>query len=111
MRYLRAWLLICIWPLAGTSAAQLIIVTPPQVVLSTGQTVQMQSYQYLQSGAAKSVTKTAVWTSVEPSIATVSKTGLVTMKGTGSAFSSAGTVPRRNFRQRDRGGHGGHPIK
>src|ERR1017187_5548435 len=86
MRYLRAWLLICIWPLAGTSAAQLIIVTPPQVVLSTGQTVQMQAYQYLQSGAAKSVTKTAVWTSVEPSIATVSKTGLVTMKGTGSAL-------------------------
>jgi phospholipase C len=86
MRYLLASLMLSIWLLGGTSAAQLIVVTPPQVVLSKGQKMQMQAYQYLQSGIAKSVTNTATWTSMQPTVATVSKTGLVTMKGTGSAL-------------------------
>ena len=86
MRYLRALWVLCIWPFAGIAAAQLIVVTPPQVVLAPGKTVQLQAYQYLQTGIAKSVTKTATWTSLQPTIATVSKTGLVTMKGTGNAM-------------------------
>ena len=54
--------------------------------MSKGKTVQMQAYQYQSSGIAKLVTNLAVWSSVEPSMATVSKRGLVTMKGTGSAM-------------------------
>lgn len=83
MRYWLASLLLCIGLLAGISAAQLIVVTPPQVVLAPGKTKQLQAYQYQESGIAKSVTKTAIWTSLQPTVATVSKTGLVTMKGTG----------------------------
>jgi len=89
MRYIFASLLLSICLFAGSSSAQLIIVTPPQTLLSPGQTLQMQAYQYLEAGVAKSVTNTATWTSLEPSIATVSKTGLVTMVGTGSAMISA----------------------
>ena len=85
MRYPLALLLLCISLLAGTSAAQLVMVTPPQVVLSKGQKVQLQAYLYQQSGIAKIVTNTSTWTSLQPTIATVTKTGLVTMKGTGSA--------------------------
>jgi phospholipase C len=68
------------------SAAQLVIVTPPQVLLSKGQTVQMKAYQYLEGGVAKDVTNSSTWTSAQPAMATVSKTGLVTMKSTGSAL-------------------------
>jgi len=70
----------------GTSAAQLLIVTPPQVVLSPGQKMQLHANWYEQVGNAKDVTKTAVWTCNQPSIATVSKTGVVTMKSPGSAL-------------------------
>ena len=70
----------------GLSAAQLVIVTPPQVLLKKGQTVQMKAYQYLEAGAAKDVTSLSTWTSAQPSMATVSKTGLVTMKSAGSAL-------------------------
>jgi phospholipase C len=72
--------------LVGVSTAQLIVVTPPQVLLSKGQTMQMKAYKYLQVGVANDVTNSSTWTSIQPSIATVSKTGLVTMKGTGSAL-------------------------
>ncbi len=85
MRHPLALLPLCISLLAGTLAAQLVMVTPPQVVLSKGQTVQLQAYLYEQSGIAKIVTNTSTWTSLQPTIATVTKTGLVTMKGTGSA--------------------------
>ena len=72
--------------LVGVSTAQLVVVTPPQVLLKKGQTLQMKAYKYLQVGLANDVTNSSTWTSIEPSIATVSKTGLVTMKGTGSAL-------------------------
>ncbi len=86
MRNLLTLVLLSIWLLVGTSAAQLVVVTPPQVVLSAGQKVQLQAYLYQQSGVAKLVTNTSTWTSLQPSIATVSKRGMVTMKGTGSAM-------------------------
>jgi len=85
MRHPLVLPLFCIALLAGTSAAQLVMVTPPQVVLSKGQKVQLQAYLYQQSGIAKIVTNTSTWTSLQPTIATVTKTGLVSMKGTGSA--------------------------
>src|ERR1039458_4781897 len=84
MRHPLVLPLFCIALLAGTSAAQLVMVTPPQVVLSKGQKVQLQAYLYQQSGIAKIVTNTSTWTSLQPTIATVTKTGLVTMKGTGT---------------------------
>jgi len=85
MKYLGAFL-FSIWLFAATSVAQLVVVTPPQVVLARGKTVQMQAYQYQSSGIAKLVTNLAVWSSIEPSVATVTKRGLVTMRGTGSAM-------------------------
>jgi len=81
MKYF-ARLLICAGLLIGTSAAQLLVVSPPQVQLKVGQKAQLHAYQYPHSN----VTKTAVWTSLQPSIATVSATGVVTMVGTGSAM-------------------------
>jgi phospholipase C len=88
MKYLPVSLmsLLLLFLLCGMSAAQLVIVTPPQVLLKKGQTVQMTAYQYLEAGAAKDVTNLSTWTSAQPSMATVSATGLVTMKGTGSAL-------------------------
>ena len=79
-------LLVLVGALVGVCGAQLVIVTPPQSLLAKGQKVQMQAYLYQQSGVAKSVTTTSTWTSLQPTIATVSKAGLVTMKGTGSAM-------------------------
>ena len=77
---------LVLFAMGEMSAAQLVIVTPPQVLLSKGQTVQMKAYQYLEAGAAKDVTNSSTWTSAQPAMATVSKTGLVTMKSTGSAL-------------------------
>src|SRR5437660_6472241 len=86
MRYLLAMLLLSVWLLSGVSAAQLIVVTPPHVALAKGQRRQLHAYNYRQSGPAQDVTKTSMWTSIEPSIATVSAQGLVTMVGSGSAL-------------------------
>ncbi|HEY3974654.1 MAG TPA: alkaline phosphatase family protein [Candidatus Sulfotelmatobacter sp.] len=86
MRNLLASLLLSSALFGGVSAAQLIVVTPPQAQMKKGQTLQMHAYKYLQASNAADVTKTSVWTSIEPTIATVSKTGLVTMLGTGSAL-------------------------
>ncbi|PYX43696.1 MAG: hypothetical protein DMG79_21850 [Acidobacteria bacterium] len=61
-------------------------VSPPQVVLSKGQKMQLRAYKYLSTGTAKDVTNSSTWTSVEPTIATVTRTGVVTMKATGSAL-------------------------
>ena len=93
MKNLLSLLLLSTSLFVGTSVAQLVIVTPPQVVLAKGQKMQLQAYLYQNSGAAEVVTNKSLWTSVEPSVATVSKTGLVTMKATGSALIIA------NYRQ------------
>jgi phospholipase C len=67
--------------LVGTSGAQLVVVTPPQVQLKKGQKMQLHAFKY----PGTDVTKLSVWTSLQPSIATVSSIGQVTMVGTGSA--------------------------
>src|SRR5947209_12067347 len=86
VKYLPASLAVFVWLFSGMSAAQLVIVTPPQVVLSKGQKMQLRAYKHLSTGTAKDVTNSSTWTSVEPTIATVTRTGVVTMKATGSAL-------------------------
>jgi phospholipase C len=90
MRYLLA-LLLSTFPLfAQTNQLAMVIVTPPQVLLSPGQTQQMHAYAYYDNGTVTDVTSTgATWTTLNASIATVSSTGLVTMKSAGSALISA----------------------
>ena len=90
MRYLFA-LMLCL-PIAlcaqiPAAQLQIVIVTPPQVVLSPGETQQMHAYAYYQDGTVTEITsKGALWSSVNPSVATVSNTGLVTMQSVGSAL-------------------------
>jgi phospholipase C len=93
MKYLFS-LLLCLFPLAalpafastGTSPVA-VIVTPPEVLLLKGQTQQLQSYAYYQDGTVTNVTSVgSTWTSLNTAIATVSKTGLVTMKANGSVL-------------------------
>ena len=86
MKFWLALLIAFAAVLAGTSTAQLVVVTPPQNQLTPGQSMQLQAYFYEQVGPSKNVTNIATWTSVQPSIATVSKHGLVTMKTAGSAL-------------------------
>lgn len=86
MGNLRILRFLSVGLLTAVAAAQLVVVTPPQVQLAKGQKIQLHASWYLAVGNAKDVTNTAVWTSVEPTIAVVSKTGLVTMRGTGSAM-------------------------
>jgi phospholipase C len=95
MKYL-ACLLICALPLfaqrsdTSQNAVALTIVTPPQVLLEPGQTQQLSAYAYYANGSVVNVTSTgATWTSLDTAVATISKTGLVTMKSTGSALIKA----------------------
>ncbi len=83
--------------ISAAQAALLIVVTPPQSQMSTGQTLQMTASWYQPGGDAVDVTTSSTWTSVEPKIATVSKTGLVTMKGTGSAMIIATYLKNQGF--------------
>lgn len=90
MKHPLALLFLSLLGFAPTALAQqFLVVTPPQVVLHKSQTVQMHAYWYESTGIADDVTNSATWTSIQPSIATVSSTGLVTMNGTGSALISA----------------------
>src|SRR5260370_28729507 len=87
MKHPLALLFLSFFVVAQTAVAQqFLVVTPPQVVLHKTQNVQMHAYWYESTGIADDVTNSAAWTSVQPSIATVSSTGLVTMKGAGSAL-------------------------
>lgn len=80
MKYF-ALLLVSAGLFMRTSAAQLTVVTPPQAQLKKGQKIQLHAFKY----PGIDVTKTAVWTSLQPSIATVSAIGQVTMVGSGAA--------------------------
>jgi len=64
-----------------------VIVTPPEVLLKAGQTVQLQSYAYFQDGTITNVTNSgSTWSTLDKTIATVSSTGLVTMVKGGSVL-------------------------
>ncbi len=86
-----ALLILCVVPGFGsTSTLSVLFVTPPQVVLSPGQTQQLHAYAYYQDGTVTDVTSSgAKWSTLNGTIATVSSTGLVTMKGTGSVMIQA----------------------
>lgn len=86
-------LLFCILPLgvmpafAAPSGPVAVFVTPPEVLMQPGQTQQLHSYAYYQNGTVVDVTNTgSTWTSFNTAIATVTSTGLVTMKKTGSVL-------------------------
>ena len=86
MRYVLAVLLFCGNLLAVTTRIEIIIITPPEVLLSPGQHVQMHAYGYYSDGSVTDMTNTVIWSSIEASIATVTKTGLVTMRTAGTAL-------------------------
>ena len=66
-----------------------IFVTPPEVQLQPGQTQQLQAYAYYKNGTVTNVTNSgSTWASLNTSVATVSSTGLVTMKKAGSVLIS-----------------------
>src|ERR1035438_5005085 len=86
MRYAFILLALSAQLFAVTNRIEIIIITPPEVLLSPGQTVQMHAYGYYSDGTVTDFTSKVTWSSVQSSIATVSSTGLVTMKGAGSAL-------------------------
>ena len=93
MKYLFALpvcaLLFCAMPSFATTGTSpvAVIVTPPEVLLKAGQTQQLHSYAYYQDGTVTDVTNSgSTWSSLNTTIATVSSTGLVTMKKGGSVL-------------------------
>ena len=89
MRYVIALLVFSAQLFAVTNRIEIIIITPPEVLLSPGQTVQMHAYGYYSDGTVTDFTSKVTWSSIQSSIATVSSTGLVSMKGAGSALIKA----------------------
>jgi phospholipase C len=89
MRYLLALLLLSANALAVKTRLEIIFVTPPETVLSPGRTQQMHAYGYYSDGSVTDLTSQSTWSSIESSIATVSPTGLVTMKSVGTALIKA----------------------
>ncbi len=89
MRHFLIVLLFAANVFAVTNRIEIIFVTPPEVVLSPGQTQQMHAAGYYSDGTVTDLTGQVTWSSIESPIATVSKTGLVTMKGAGSALIKA----------------------
>ena len=81
-------LLFALPALATTSTSPVsVFVTPPAVVLQAGQTQQLHAYAYYKSGVVTDVTSSgSTWSSLNTAIATVSTTGLVTMKKNGSVL-------------------------
>ena len=87
MKYLFLLLLAASPLFAAANPVVLVIVTPPEVLLQPGQTQQLHAYAYYQSGTVTDVTTSgSTWSSFNTKIATVSKTGLVTMKTSGSVL-------------------------
>jgi phospholipase C len=89
MKYLFALLVLIAQGFAVTNRIEIIIVTPPEILLSPGQKQQMHAYGYYSDGTVTDLTSQVTWSSIESSIAIVSKTGLVTMKSAGSALIKA----------------------
>jgi phospholipase C len=87
MKYLFTLLLAASPLFAAANPVVLVVVTPPEVLLQPGQTQQLHAYAYYQSGTVTDVTNSgSTWSSLNTKIATVSKTGLVTMKTSGSVL-------------------------
>ncbi len=89
MRCFLALLLFSVNMFAVTTRLEIIIVTPPEVLLAPGRRHQMHAYGYYSDGSVTDLTSLAAWSSIEPSIATVTKTGVVTMKSAGTALIKA----------------------
>jgi len=89
MKHVLGLLLLCAPLFASSSTLSVMFVTPPQVLLSPGETQQLHAYAYYQNGTVTDVTNTSTWSTINSKIATVSKTGLVTMVGTGSVMIEA----------------------
>src|ERR1700730_7209088 len=90
MKYLLGLLLFVSPLFASSSIPVLVVVTPPQVLLAAGQTQQLRAYAYYQDGTVTDMTTSgAVWSSLNTSVATVSSTGLVTMKTAGAVVIQA----------------------
>ena len=98
MKYLLVLLVFAAYAFGGTSPLSIVFVTPPQVLMSPGQTQQMHSYAYYQDGTVVDVTANQTkWVSLNPAIATVSSTGLVTMKAAGSVLIEATYSGRKGY--------------
>jgi len=98
MKYLLAVVLCAVPVLGANSPLSVLFVTPPQVVLSPGQRQQLRAYAYYQDGTVIDVTNTATaWSTLNPNVALVSKTGLVTMKGTGTVMIQALYSGRKGY--------------
>jgi phospholipase C len=100
MKYLLVLLLFAAGVFAQEPATSpsVMFVTPPEVLMSPGQTQQLRAYAYYQSGMVTDITSTgAKWSSLNTATATVSTTGLVTMKGAGSVMIEATYSGRRAF--------------
>ena len=87
VRYFLVLVLLSTSLMARTGVPSAIFVTPSQVLLTPGQSQQMYAYAYYQDGNVTDITSDgAAWSSIDPSVASVSSTGLVTMQGTGVAL-------------------------
>src|SRR5450631_3529620 len=100
MRWFFVLLLFSANVFAVQTRIEIIIVTPPEVVLSPGKTQQMHAYGYYSDGSVQDLTGQVTWSSIESTIATVSKTGLVTMKSAGSALIKASYYGLQGVRDR-----------
>src|SRR5438270_2054898 len=86
MKYLFALFLLSANLFAVTNRIEIIIITPPEVLMAPGQKQQMHAYGYYSDGSVVDLTSMVSWSSIEGTIATVTKTGLVTMKSAGTAL-------------------------
>ncbi len=89
MKYVFVLVLLSVSGFAVQTRIEIIIVTPPEVLMSPGQKQQMHAYGYYSDGTVTDLTGQVTWSSVESSIASVSSTGLVTMKTAGTALIKA----------------------
>ena len=69
MRYFVVLLLFSANVFAVTNRIEIIIVTPPEVLLSPGKTQQMHAYGYYSDGTVTDLTSLVAWSSVESLIA------------------------------------------
>jgi len=99
MKYSLVFVLWASTAFGATSPLTALFVTPPQVVLSPGKTQQLRAYAHYQDGTVTDVTNApgTKWTTLNAAIATVSKTGIVTMNGTGSAMIQALYSGRKGY--------------